>query len=410
MLQLNAFRHHALFYGIISALAFIVLVMLTLLIIGVFLKKQYSAEAQAYFDSDFLTIAQSYQRVSILLFVVRQIVTFVSMALLFMLVLQIFSNPYRPSVLTALIVILAFFVALIIITFIFSFYRGFIVEHRFGLSNHTVGSWLSDYLKSQVISLLINMGAFTGLYALIKYMPRYWWLISWAAIVVFIIIGTYVSPVLIDPLFYKFKPLHDHVLKGKVLELADDAEIKVRDVLVADASTKTKKANAYFTGVGATKRIVLYDNLIKDFSHEQTLAVVAHEMAHWKYAHIVKAIAIALGFSFAAMLFLGYIIKGLDIHDIRGVFLVIILFHLLSFAILPAQNAISRRFEVQADKKAQILTADYKTQVDLSVDLSRSNLAMVEPHKIIRTILYSHPSSMERINNAITWEKEYNKH
>ncbi len=410
MLHLNAFRQHALIYAIIIALAFIVLMMLTLLIIGVFLKKEYSLDAQVYFDSDFLGIAQNYQRASIILFAVRQIVTFVFMALLFMLVLRIFSNHYRPSVPTALIVVLAFFVALIIITFLFSFYRGFIVEHRFGLSNHTVGSWLSDYLKSQAISLLINLGAFTGLYALIKYMPRYWWLISWAAIVVFIIIGTYISPVLIDPLFYKFKPLQDHVLKGRILDLADDAEIEVRDVLVADASTKTKKANAYFTGVGTTKRIVLYDNLIHDFSHEQTLAVVAHEMAHWKYAHIVKAIAIAAGFSFAALLFLGYIIKGLDIHDIRGVFLVIILFHLLSFAILPAQNAISRRFEVQSDRKAQMLTGDYKTQIDLSVDLSKSNLAMVEPNKIIRTILTTHPSAMQRINNAITWEKEINKH
>lgn len=406
MFNLNAFRQNMLIYSIIIAIVFIVIVLLLLLVIGVFLKKEYSEDAQSYFGSDFLTNSQSYQRISIILFVTRQVMTFASMAVLFIIVPRIFANNYKPPILIALTSILVFFVSLIIITFIFSFYRGFVIEHRFGLSNHTAVSWLSDYLKSQGISLLINMGAFTSLYALIKYIPKYWWLISWVVLVVFIIIGTYIAPVLIDPLFYKFKPLEDKVLKEKVIDIADKADIEVSDVLIADASTKTKKANAYFTGVGTTKRIVLYDNLINDFSHDQTLSVVAHEMAHWKYAHILKAIAIASGISLIGFLFLGYIIKGLNIYDIRSVFLVIILFNLVSFAILPAENAISRRFEVQADRKAQILTGDYQTQIDLTVNLARSNLSMVEPNKIVRTILHTHPSVMERINNAIKWKED----
>ncbi len=406
MLNFNSFRQNTLVYSFIIAVAFIVILLLILLIIGVFLKKEYSKEAQSYFESDFLATSQNYQRASILLFALRQIVTFVSMTVLFMLVLKLFAGNYKPSILTALILILIFFVCLILITFLFSFYRGFIVEHRFGLSNHSVGSWLWDYLKSQAISLLISLGAFTGLYALIKYMPKYWWLLAWAGFVFFIIIGTYMAPVFIDPLFYKFKPLEDRVLRERVIGLADKAGIEVRDVLVADASTKTKKANAYFTGAGTTKRIVLYDNLVNDFTHKQTLAVVAHEMAHWKYAHILKSIAIASGISFAGFLFLFYVLRGLNIYDIRGVFLAIILINLLSFAILPAQHAISRRFETQADRKAQMLTGDYKTQIDLSVDLARSNLSMVEPHKIVKMILYTHPCVMERIHEAIQYEKE----
>lgn len=393
-------------YILISAVAVAALVILLLLISGVFLKKDYSSDALRYFDKDFLDISYNYQKISVTIFVINQIISFSLMFLIFLLSFKIFSKNYRATLLAALISMLIFFLALIVMTFLFSYYRGFIIEHRFGLSNQTFNGWFADYLKSQSISLGINLAAFISIYALIIYIPRYWWVISWAVVVIFIILGTYIAPIVIDPLFYKFKPLENENLKEKIISISDKANVRVSAVLVADASTKTKTANAYFTGIGSTKRIVLYDNLLTGFSDEETLSVVAHEIAHWEYGHIIKSLAIACIISFIGFLLLGYIIKGLNLYDIRGLFLIIILFSIVSFTIMPLENAISRRFESQADKRAQMLTQNYKTRIDLSVNLAKSNLSMVEPDGIVKAILYSHPPVIERIKNAIKWEEE----
>src|SRR5450830_684729 len=162
-------------YILISAVAVAALVILLLLISGVFLKKDYSSDALRYFDKDFLDISYNYQKISVTIFVINQIISFSLMFLIFLLSFKIFSKNYRATLLAALISMLIFFLALIVMTFLFSYYRGFIIEHRFGLSNQTFNGWFADYLKSQSISLGINLAAFISIYALIIYIPRYWW-------------------------------------------------------------------------------------------------------------------------------------------------------------------------------------------------------------------------------------------
>ena len=149
------------------------------------------------------------------------------------------------------------------------------------------------YLKSNAVSLVISVIIFTGFYALVKYFPLRWWVYAGVISIVLMLAGTYLYPLLIDPLFYRFEPMRDREMNTRILDMAEQAGIQVQEVLVADASRKTVKANAYFTGLGSSKRIVVYDTLLTGFSREEALAVIAHEIAHWKYSHIVKGIILS---------------------------------------------------------------------------------------------------------------------
>ncbi|GAI17064.1 unnamed protein product, partial [marine sediment metagenome] len=126
------------------------------------------------------------------------------------------------------------------------------------------------------------------------YIPKYWWIISSAVLAIFIVVITYLYPILIDPLFYKFEKLKDTNFQEQIINIAGKAGIEVKEVLVADASRKTNKANAYFTGIGGSKRIVVFDNLINNFSRKETLNVIAHEIGHWYNWHIFKSIIIGI--------------------------------------------------------------------------------------------------------------------
>lgn len=258
--------------------------------------------------------------------------------------------------------------------------------------------WFGDYGKSKAIDIVISVGAMTGIYALILYVPRYWWLIAASVMAVFIIIAAYLYPILIDPLFYKFKKLDDKKLEENILEITDSAGIEVGEILIADASRKTIRANAYFTGIGNTKRIVLYDNLIDNFSSKEILNVVAHEAGHWRYSHVLKSIGLSI-----AGVFLGFFILSLIfsrtglIGDIRIIFILVLIVSLFTFLILPLQNMVSRYFERQTDEIALEITHGYDTQITLMTRLAESNLSDVNPHPLIKYILYSHPPILERI-------------
>jgi STE24 endopeptidase len=261
--------------------------------------------------------------------------------------------------------------------------------------------WFSDYGKSKAIDIVISVGGMTGIYALMVYMPKYWWLISASAVAVFIIIAVYLYPVLIDPLFYKFKKLDDDKLEQEVFQVAEKAGIEIEEILIADASRRTVRANAYFSGIGNTKRVVLYDNLIDDFSREEVLNVIAHEAGHWKSSHVLKSIGMSIAGVFLGFFMLGFIISRAGFTgDIRTVFILIFITVIITFLMLPFQNMISRYFEKQTDEITLELTGGYETQISLMVRLAESNLSDVDPHPVVKYILYSHPPVMERISYA----------
>jgi len=384
---------------ILGALCFALL--LLVLVCSLIYRPVGNPEVLRYFSSDFLQKAAQYNRMSMVISISSRILVWVFMAAAVWVGWRYFSDTHQVSIYRAAAYIALFYIVLNLILIPLSFYRGYIVEHKFGLSNQTLSMWFSDFAKSRGIDMLISVGAFTGIYALMVYVPRYWWVIAAAAMAVFLIIGVYLYPVIIDPLFYRFKKLEDKVLREEILEVTGKAGIEVKDILVADASRMTVKANAYFTGFGNTRRIVLYDNLLNDFSREQVINVIAHEAAHWRYAHIVKSIAISTAGGFLGFLILNAILAtgGLK-GDFRSVFVLILLISLITFLSTPVQNMLSRHYERQSDELALHITGGYDTQKELMKGLAEANLSNVDPHPVIRVLLYSHPPIMERIMRA----------
>jgi len=222
------------------------------------------------------------------------------------------------------------------------------------------------------------------------------------------------APVVIDPLFITIRPLRDATLRERVLTLADRAGIAVEQVYEADASRRTKKGNAYFTGLGATKRIVLYDNLVARSDPAAVQLVVAHEMGHWKHAHIWQGVALSLaGMGMAlwcAARVLAWAAERRAFHltgpaDVAGLPVFLLVCFVLSLVGLPIQNAISRHFERQADWASLELTQDPAAFVRAEVDLARSNLADLAPPRPVVWLLYTHPPVAERIRMAETFAR-----
>jgi STE24 endopeptidase len=332
-------------------------VALTILIVNLAVKPSYGPDTIKYFSSDFLSRASAYSRTSITISIISRILSWVVMGVVLFIIWKYFDSGARMNILAAAGYITLFYIVLSIILLPLSFYRGYTVEHQFGQSVQTVGMWFNDYGKSKAIDMAISIGAMTGLYALLVYAPRYWWLIAASVMAVFIIIAVYLYPILIDPLFYKFKKLDDDKLQEEILGITEKAGIEVKEILIADASRRTIKANAYFTGIGNTRRIVLYDNLIDNFSSKEILNVIAHEAGHWKYSHVLKSISMSIAGGFLGFFLLGLIFSRTGLKgDIRAVFVLILVTALVTFLILPFQNMISRYFEKQTDEIALEIT------------------------------------------------------
>lgn len=353
-----------------------------------------------YFSEDFLTRAASYERAGLTLYILKN---FIFLSFLAVLTIKALSwrGESRLSLLTVAGTIAAFFIFFYLLTLPLDFYRGFVIEHRFALSTQSAGSWFLDYGKSALISLVISTGIFTGLFALMSYAPRSWWLLAGIAFSLFAYLGSYLYPVLIDPLFYDFAPLEDEAFRGEVMTLAEAAGIEVEDVLVADASRRTVKANAYFTGLGKTKRIVIYDNLLNNFSREEVMAVIAHEMGHWRYNHIFKSILLGSAGTFLSLYILKALLSAMGLAaGLKSLLVAYLFFSLLSLATMPLENLLSRSYERQADIAALRLTENPTAFIALKQNLGMANLSVVQPHPLLKAVLYSHPPIIERIKMA----------
>ncbi|MDO9574117.1 MAG: M48 family metallopeptidase [Candidatus Contubernalis sp.] len=367
------------------------------LIIGV----RPDAETLRYFNPEFLQRALEYERVSLTYYLASQVLNIAFFAAASFFFLRYFNTDYRPSLKEAAGYIFLFLIFLNLITLPLDYYRGFVVEHRFLLSTQTVGSWFGDYIKSTIISLSINTVGLTALYLIFTHWPQRWWILAGAGFSMFLLLGTYLYPVIVDPLFHNFTPLKDETMSAEIVDMADRAGIEVDEILVADASRRTHKANAYFTGLGRTKRIVLYDTLVSGFTPEEVMVVIAHEMGHWRYKHIVKNILMSIAGTFLSL----YLLKVLlDLMGVTGglsiIPLALLFFLLLSLISMPFLNGISRVFERQADQEALSLTDDSASFVTLKQKLAEANISTVKPHPLVKLVLYSHPPVIERIQVA----------
>lgn len=275
-----------------------------------------------------------------------------------------------------------------------------------GLVTQGWGGWAGDQAKALAVEVLLAAGGGALLVAGVRRFGGRWWMPGAAVVVAFGVVGSTVAPIVLDPLFNRFTPLPDGQLRGEVLDLAERAGVRVGEVYDVDASRRTTAANAYVTGLGPTKRVVLYDTLLRDFSPEQVCLVVAHELAHQRFRDVPRGLlylAIVTPFGlFAIARVAERLAPG------RGATVVpttALAAALLTPALTAAGNQLSRGIEVRADRYAMELTGDPEAQIGFQRRITVQNVADPDPPGWVRILLGTHPTTMERIGHALAVQR-----
>jgi len=286
----------------------------------------------------------------------------------------------------------------------FNLYRSYILEHQFSLSNQTFKDWWNDQLKSGVISFVIGFILIAAFYFILKRFPGRWWQVISIFWVFFSVILAKVMPVVIIPLFFKYKKLTDEVLRDRIMRLAKKMNLKLIDCFEIDFSRKTLKANAAFIGLGNTRRVLLADTLRGKYSHDEIEVILAHEFAHYKFKHLFKLIMINSFFTLTVFYIIfktcAYALNFFGFTDLSDIAALPLLFiYLLLFGIItqPLEAFISRSFERSADLKALEATGLREAFVSTMNKLAQQNLADRKPHPIIKFFFFDHPPIDERI-------------
>lgn len=279
-----------------------------------------------------------------------------------------------------------------------SFWRGYAYERRWGFSTQSVGGWLGDRAKGLMAGTVLTSAALLGLVASVRALPGAWPALAAPAAAGLVLALGFVAPVVLEPLFNRFRPLDDPELAGELRALAERAGVPVREVLVADASRRTRKRNAYVSGLGATRRVVLFDTLLASSEPRQVPLVVAHELAHRRHRDV--AVSTALGMVGAAGFVL--VLWGLldSAGDPRKAALVLLLASLGELALMPFGAALSRRRERRADRFSLKLTGDREGYVAAHRELARANLSDLDPPRALYLLTFTHPTAAERIAAA----------
>jgi STE24 endopeptidase len=283
-----------------------------------------------------------------------------------------------------------------------SYWSGYVHEHDWGFSTQSRGGWALDRLKGLLVGLVLLGSALVGLVALAHAFPSSWPLAAAASAAGLVLLLSWAAPVVLEPLFNRAEPLADEALAAQLRALADRAGVPIRDVLVTDASRRTKKLNAYVSGIGSTRRVVLYDTLAGEAPPAEVQLVVAHELGHRRARHVAKgtALAIAAAVVFVLVLWLADEAGVRSVADPRVIPLVLLIGGLFQTALSPLGSALSRRWERQADDFSLGLTGDLRTFESTHRRLALANLADLDPPRAIYIGWYTHPTPAERIGRA----------
>jgi STE24 endopeptidase len=292
-------------------------------------------------------------------------------------------------------------------------YYSFRLEHRYQLSNQKARAWIWDEVKGFLVTAIFASILVELLYFVIRRFPQYWWLIAWIGFLGVVVLLAQLAPIVLFPIFYKFEPLQDEELKSRLVRLSERAGTRVRGVYKWHLSEKSKKANAALTGLGNTRRVILADTLLENYSPDEIEAVLAHELGHQAHNHILKGIAVQ-----AAITFVGFWAANWALHssldrwhifetlsDFANLPLVVLIFALLSFLLMPALNAFSRFNERQADRYAFENIASIGPFVSSMNKLAEQNLAEKTPSKWVEWWFHSHPSIARRVAAAESWSR-----
>jgi STE24 endopeptidase len=292
----------------------------------------------------------------------------------------------------------------------FDLYSTFHIENKYGFNKQTVGLWLADAVKGLILTTILSVVLLGIVFWLIQKSPGYWWLVVWLFLLFFKIFMLYISPYVIEPLFNKFVPIADKELEEKIKELFAGAGLSISKVFTMDASRRSGHGNAYFSGIGHVKRIVLFDTLLEKNSHEEILAILAHEAGHWKKKHILKRLVLMECFSFVSIYVAWLLVQSNWLTTVFEVSeptlyakLVLVGFcsMLVLFPLKPLSAWLSRRDEWEADRYATDMTGAPHILAKALVKLGRDNLANLHPHPWTVNLYYSHPPLSQRVSRLL---------
>lgn len=288
-----------------------------------------------------------------------------------------------------------------------AWYGTFWLDRRYGLSNQQLNGWVRDRVKSLAVGVSLACCGALMVYALIIRFPARWWLLAGVASAALIVGLTQLTPILLLPLFYRLKPIERASLNTRLIALAERAGSCALGVYEWGLSDRTKKANAALTGLGATRRILVSDTMLADYSDDEIEVVLAHELAHHVHGDIWKGMAFESALIVAGFYLAARVLEALagpvglrGAADVAGLPLLMLAAGAVSFVMLPVAHAMSRSYERRADRFALALTRNPSAFISAMRRLGAQNLAEEEPSKIVRWLFYSHPPLGERIAAA----------
>ncbi len=296
----------------------------------------------------------------------------------------------------------------------FELYHTFVLEKKYGFSTTTWQLWLTDLVKSLVITSILMGILISALMAFILYLPASWWFWAWLFFTLFEILLLWIYPVVIAPLFNKYEPVRDEALQKQIIALLAKVGLKAGGIYQVDEGKRSKHTNAYFTGIGKTKRIVLFDTLLTAHSTDEILSVLAHEVGHWKKKHILKQLIFMITMSLVLLYFVYWIVGAPPLYRAfglpgtpvyAGLFLISIYFSCIGFFFSPVGSGVMRRYEREADRMAVELTGTSRHMISALKRLAKDNLANLHPHPLYAWFYYSHPPLLERIESLQAMEE-----
>jgi len=289
-------------------------------------------------------------------------------------------------------------------------YYGFLIEHRFHLSNQRLRGWAWDQIKGFALVFVFGQVLAQVVYFLIRFQPQWWWVIGWVLFLVFSMLLTHIAPVLLFPLFFRFRALTDEDLTARLTRLSEKAGAKVRGVYEWMLSEKTKKANAALMGLGRTRRIVISDTLLSSCNHDEVEAVLAHELGHHVHNHMLKGVAVESIITFFGFWCLKIAIrwaaldwKRYDQIDFANLPLMVLVSTAISVALFPLMTAYSRFNERQADLYSWKSLGSVQPFCSAMDKLADQNLSEREPSPWVEVLFHSHPAAGPRVRAAQNW-------
>ena len=307
---------------------------------------------------------------------------------------------------------LGLMVSLGIIMMPLTYYQSYVLPQRYDLSRQTFRDWLMDGLKASAIGLLLGLAIVIVVYCLIDNFQGTWWLWAAVALFLFTVLLTRLMPIILLPVFYDLEPLNDVNLRQKLTVVAERARTEIRGIFTMDLSSKGTMANAMLAGLGDTRRIILSDTLIDQYTPEEIEVIMAHELGHHLHRDITKLIIMQAGIFLAAfylgdmVLKAGVVPLGLNgIADVAALPLLALSLAAFSLLITPLVNAFSRKVESSADKTALELTDNPGAFVTAMAKLTDQNLSVASPSRLVELWYYDHPPYVRRVNLARSYSK-----